>query len=169
MFLISKNYIIWTLATRLISKIQIHQQRNLYTISNVYCLIINMKKRIICYVLVRVDWRPESRRCRRRLRCRCLWLQPLSVFGVFFHRIYYFPYFLTVNFFFYGRLPLITILRDEHVYPSCFCSSPGIGIQQRTRRVYVLHSVYIYIYTPYWVTYNNIILLYLLYRVCALS
>lgn len=135
-------------------------------------MIINIKKRIICYVLVRVDWRPESRRHRRRrLRCRCLWLQPLSVFGVFFHRMYYFLYFLTVNFFYYGRLPLITILRDEHVYPSCFCPSPGIGIQQRTRRVYMYNMICmcVLIYTPYRVTNNNIILLYLLYRVCALS
>lgn len=65
--------------------------------------------------------------------------------------MYYFPYFLTVNFFNYSRLPLITILRDEHVYPSCFYLTPGIGIQQRTRSVYVLRRINIY--TPYRVMY----------------
>lgn len=86
---------------------------------------------------------------------------PCLVF--FFHHMYYFPYFLTVNFFNYGRLPLITILRDEHVYPSCFYLTPGIGIQQRTRSVYVLRRINIY--TPYRVMY--ILYYYIYYTGCA--
>jgi len=92
----------------------------------------------------------------------------------FSSHIYYFPYFLTVNFFYYGCLPLITILRDEHVYPSCFCPYSWYRNTTITRRIYVQHCVYvicmyvcIYIYTilSTW----RIIILYLLYRVCALS